>query len=148
MNEILDGPSIEISLANDLREIAGTAGQIDAFCESHELASQIAYAVNLSIDEILSYTIIHGYDDDEPRRIELIVRLEGETLVAIIVDDSRAFDPSLVSQPVIEPSIEDRDLGGLGLYLVQQMMDGVGYRRTDGCNIVTLTKNTAAGEAL
>ena len=42
---------------------------------------------------------------------------------------------------------EDRDLGGLGLYLVQQMMDGVAYQRTDGCNVVTLTKNTAADEA-
>ena len=147
MNEVLDDPSIEFSLANDLREISRTAAQIDAFCEAHALASQIAYAVNLSIDEILTNTISYGYDDDEPHRIELIVRLEDETLVVVIVDDSRAFDPSLLQQPDVDASIEDRALGGLGLFLVQQMMDGVAYQRRDGCNVVTLTKSTAVGEA-
>ena len=147
MNEVLDDPSIELSLANDLREISRTAAQIDGFCEAHALASQIAYAVSLSIDEILTNTISYGYDDDEPHRIELIVRLEDETLVVVIVDDSRAFDPSLLQEPDIDASIEDRALGGLGLFLVQQMMDGVAYQRRDGCNVVTLTKSTAASEA-
>ena len=41
-------------------------------------------------------------------------------------------------------SIEGRALGGLGLLLVQQMMDDVEYQRRDGCNVVTLTKSTGA----
>ena len=147
MNEVLDDPFIEISLANDLREIAAAAAKIDAFCEAHTLASQIAYAVNLAIDEILTNTISYGYDDDETHRIELILRLEGEALVVVIVDDSRAFDPSLAQQPDIGASVEDRDLGGLGLFLVQQMMDGVAYQRVDDCNVVTLTKSTAVDDA-
>ena len=147
MNEVLDDCWVEISLSNDLREISAAAAKIDAFCESHTLAEQIAYAVNLAIDEILTNTISYGYDDEESHRIELVVRLEGDTLVVVIVDDSRAFDPSLLSQPDIEASIEERAVGGLGLFLVQQMMDGVAYQRREGCNVVTLTKNTVAGEA-
>ena len=147
MNEVLDDPFIEISLANDLREIAAAAAKIDEFCESLTLEAQIAYAVNLAIDEILTNTISYGYDDDETHRIELILRLEGEILVVVIVDDSRAFDPSLATDPDVDASVEDRDLGGLGLFLVQQMMDGVAYQRIDDCNVVTLTKNTAADEA-
>lgn len=143
MGEALEFADIEISLVNDLREIAGVAAQIDEFCAAQELSPQIAYAVNLSIDEILTNTISYGYEDDEPHQIELIVRLEGETLVVVIVDDSRAFDPSLALEPDIDAPIEERALGGLGLFLVQQMMDGVNYQRRGGCNVVALTKSTS-----
>ena len=145
MAEHADGVSLEISLVNDLREISGVAARIDEFCAARELPEQIAYAVNLAIDEILTNTISYGYDDDDPHRIELIVRLEAGALIVVTVDDSRAFDPSLV-EPVrdFDSSIEDRALGGLGLFLVQQMMDDVEYQRRDGCNVVTLTKSTVA----
>ena len=69
--------------------------------------------------------------------------MEDEKLVVVIVDDSRAFDSSQVRDPDIEASLEDRVPGGLGLFLVHEMMDGVEYRRMDGCNVVTLTKSTA-----
>lgn len=133
---------LEISLVNDLREIAGTAARIDAFCSARDLGPQVAYAINLVIDEILTNTISHGYDDDEPHRIEIIVRAEGETLVVVIVDDGRAFDPSQVQDVDLAAPLDDRAPGGLGLLLVHEMMDGVEYQRLDGCNVVTLTKNT------
>ncbi len=145
MDEALDDDTLEISLVNDLREIAGVAARIDGFCSARDMAPQIGYAVNLSIDEILTNTISYGYDDDDPHRIEITVRLEGEKLVVVIVDDSRTFDPSQMRDPDIEASIEDRAVGGLGLFLVQQMMDSVEYQRRDGCNVVTLTKNTTEG---
>ena len=145
MSAAVDDAGIEISLANDLREIAGVAAKIDEFCTERSIASEIGYAVNLAIDEILTNTISYGYgDDDEPHRIELIVGLEDEILFVVIVDDSRAFDPSLISEPDLEAPLDERALGGLGLFLVQQMMDGVDYQRRDGCNVVTLTKSTAA----
>ena len=141
-----DGASLEISLVNDLREIAAVAAKVDEFCTAKGLSAQIAYATNLAIDEILTNTISHGYDDDEPHRIELILRLEADALIVVTVDDSRAFDPSQVQQvPDLEPSLDDRALGGLGIFLVQQMMDHVEYQRRDGCNVVTLTKSTDGG---
>ena len=138
-----DGASLEISLVNDLREIAGVAAKIDEFCAARGLAAQLAYAVNLAIEEILTNTISYGYDDDDPHRIELILRLEPGALVVVTVDDSRAFDPSQVEPaPDLQSSLEERAPGGLGLFLVQQMMDEVEYQRRDGCNVVMLTKST------
>ena len=142
----LDDNVLEISLANDLREIAGAAEKIDAYCESHALSPDIAYAVNLSIDEILTNTINYGYDDDEPHRIELVLRLQTDALVIVIVDDSRRFDPTATPDPDIEASLDERDVGGLGLFLVHQMMDGVEYERADDRNVVTLTKSTAPSD--
>ena len=132
-------------LANELREIAGVAAQIDEFCAAHDLR-HVAYAVNLAIDEILTNTISYGYEDDERHQIEIIVRVEAEALVVVIVDDSMPFDLALAPERDLEASLEDTPLGGLGLFLVHQMMDSVEYRREEGCNVVTLVKNTEQGE--
>lgn len=144
----MDG-TIEIGLANDLREIAGAAARIDGFCGERGLAPEAAYAVNLAVEELLTNTITHGYDDDDAaHRIEIIVRLEGVTLVVAIVDDGTAFDPTRAPVPdaCATAALEDGALGGLGLLLVNRMMDTVEYQRRAGCNVVTLTKGTA-GEA-
>ena len=93
--------------------------------------------------EILTNTTTYGDDDAEPHRIEIVVSMEGDTIVILIVDDSNAFDLSRDPESDVHLPIEDRALGGIGLFLVHQMMDGVDYRRMGGCNVVTLTKNTA-----
>ena len=142
MSETVADNTLELSLANDLSEIARAAERIEEFCGAREVAPQIAYAVNLAIDEVLSNTIGYGYDDDERHRIDLSLRQEGGALVVVIVDDGREFDSSIERTPDVEAPLEERALGGLGLFLVHQMMDGVEYRRRDGRNIVTLTKHT------
>ncbi len=134
---------LEIALASEQREIAGVATKVDTFCEAHEISPEIAYAINLSIDEILTNTIRYGYDDDEPHRIEIAVRRVVDSLVVVIVDDGRPFDLSSPPQADVEASLDEREVGGLGLFLVHRMMDKVEYGRADGRNVVTLTKSTA-----
>ena len=147
MKEIVNDNALELSLANDLSEIARAAERIEEFCEALALAPQVTYAVNLAIDEILTNTINYGYDDDEAHRIELTLRLEDGKLIVVMVDDGREFDSSLEREPELEASLEERALGGLGLFLVHQMMDDIVYRRQDGRNIVTLTKSSPAGDS-
>ena len=133
---------LELSLVNDLREIGAAAEKVDAFCEAQGISMQVAYAVNLSIDEILTNTISYGYDDDAEHRIDLTFRVDGETLVVVIVDDGRPFDSSTEREPDVDATIEERALGGLGLFLVQQMMDEMAYERRDDRNVITLRKST------
>ena len=138
--------AIDIPLVNDLREIARVAARIDGFCSERDVPSETAYAVNLALDELLTNTVSHGYDDDEPHRIMVLVRLEDGTLVVMVVDDGGAFDPTKAPERDAEPSLEDPDIGGLGLLLVNRMMDGVAWQRRAGCNVVTLTKNVKGAE--
>ena len=135
--------NVEISLENDLRKIARVAARIDEFCSAQGVGPEIAFPVNLAVDELLTNTISYGYDDDERHRIEVVVRLEGDTLVVVIVDDSAPFDPTEVREPDLDAPIEEREVGGLGLLLVNRTMDSVEYRRRSGCNVVTLTRDTS-----
>ncbi len=142
MDETVSDGALELSLVNDLQEIGTAAVKIDEFCEARSLSPQIAYAINLSIDEILTNTISYGYDDEAEHRIDLTLRQEGDTLVVVIVDDGKAFNSSLEREPNLDADLEERALGGLGLFLVQQMMDDVDYRRRDAFNVITLRKST------
>ena len=111
---VLGDDTLEFSLANDLREMSVVAAEIDDFCTAQQLATEIAYAANLAIEELLTNSISHGYDDDEPHRIEIILRREPDDLVIVIVDDSAPFYPSRAPGPDVAAPLADRDPGGLG----------------------------------
>ena len=135
---------IDISMANDLGELPDIAERIDAFCAAADVDSGIAYAVNLALDELLTNIVSYGYPDEDAHRIEIAVRRDGGALVVTIVDDSIAFDPRQVPEVDTEAPLHERDPGGLGLLLVNTMMDDVDYRREDGRNVTILTKGPAA----
>ena len=131
---------LHLSLNNDLRELAVAAERVDAFCAEHGVSPDIAFAVNVSVDELLTNTISYGFDDGDSHRIEMTVRLEDGVLEVELVDDATPYDPTRAPHPDIDASIEDRPIGGLGVHFVRALMDGFRYRRSDGRNIVTLTK--------
>ena len=68
--------------------------------------------------------------------------MDGSFIVVEITDDAKPFDPTGLAQPDIGAALEDRPIGGLGIHLVQEMMDGFQYCRSRRHNIVTLTKET------
>ena len=140
----MDEDRLDMSLANDAAEIARVAERIDEFCAAGAVEPAVAYAVNLALDELLSNIISYGYRDEEAHRIELAVRRDGGALVVTIVDDSIEFDPRQVPDTDTDAPLHERDPGGLGLLLVNTMMDSVDYRREDGRNVTTLAKGPAA----
>lgn len=123
------------------------AEHVKAFCAEHGVAPEIAFAVNVSIDELLTNTISYGYDDSDGHRIEMTVRMEGSVLVVELSDDAKPYDPTAAPHPDIDAPIERRPIGGLGVHFVRELMDSFRYRRSGGRNIVTLTMETRHGRA-
>ncbi len=137
---------LEISLINDLGQLAVAAERVDEFCADNGVSTRIAFAVNVSVDELLTNTINYGYDDDGRHDISMTVRMEDSVMVVEINDDARPFDPTSIPEPDLEAAIINRPIGGLGAHLVRNMIDGFHYRRSNGRNIVTLTKDTKDAE--
>lgn len=111
------------------------------------MAPEIAFAVNVSVDELLTNTISYGYDDTDRHRIEMTVRMDGSVLVIELSDDAKPYDPTAAPHPDIDAPIEKRPIGGLGVHFVRELMDSFRYRRGDGRNIVTLTRETRLDRA-
>ena len=91
-------------------------------------------------DELLNNIISYAYPDEDEHEIEIRIELSGNDLVITIADDGIPFNPFQKEDPNIKLSIEDREIGGLGIHLVRQMTDKVSYQRKIDKNVVTLVK--------
>ncbi|MEQ1956162.1 ATP-binding protein [Mesorhizobium sp. CN2-181] len=136
----LHPPALRLSIANDLAEIGRIAPVIEEFCAEHGLGEEVAHAVNLSLDELLTNTISYGFEDGGQHAIDIALEAAGDRATVTIRDDAVAFDPTEAGDPDLDLDLDDRPIGGLGIHIVRAMMDEVRYARIDGHNQLTLTK--------
>ena len=66
--------------------------------------------------------------------------VEGGTATFRLIDGGAPFDPLAKEDPDIELSGEERGIGGLGIFMVKNMVDEINYEYSDGCNRLTLQK--------
>jgi serine/threonine-protein kinase RsbW/sigma-B regulation protein RsbU (phosphoserine phosphatase) len=136
----LDPHAMHLAVRNDLSEIGRIAPLVEAYCAERGLDPEIAFAINLSLDEILTNTISYGYDDAAEHGIEIEIAAADGQVTVTVRDDARAFDPTAAETPDLDADIDERPIGGLGIHLVRTLMDAVAYRRSGGRNHLTLTK--------
>lgn len=129
-----------ISIRNDLHEIRRVGQMIEAFVASHGLPSSLGRDFALASDELLTNVISHGYDDEQTHAIHLQIRCDAAVLVLRLEDEGRAYNPLSAPTPDLTAELLDRSVGGLGIYLVRQLMDQVEYGREANKNILVLTK--------
>jgi serine/threonine-protein kinase RsbW len=107
-----------------------------------KLSSSLILSVNLVIEETVTNIISYGYDDNKFHDIELYFEKTGEELKLEICDDGHEFDPTLRDEPDIMLELDERPVGGLGIFLVRKLMDHVTYKRSGNKNHLFLTKRT------
>ncbi len=99
-----------------------------------------AYALVQAVDECATNIIEHGYRH-QPGSIEIEVDRVNETLTLVLRDHAPLFDPTGVPPPDLTRPLQEREPGGLGIYLTRQMVDHWQYRALpDGGNELTLFK--------
>ncbi len=112
----------------------------DTFSAAQGIAGPSSQAVQVALDEVLSNTVRSGFGADGSGQIDVRFEIEGGVLEILVVDDGRAFDPLARPEPDLQAPLEARPVGGLGIYLVRQLMDSVEYERRDGRNRLRLRK--------
>ena len=133
--------TLELRLAGRLEEIDRCNAEFGAFSESHGLPEKIRRSVNLVFDDLLNNVISYGYDDEGANH-EILVRvdLSPRELTIQVEDDGRPFNPFSTLDPDTSLGIEERDIGGLGIHLIRELMDTSTYTRRTDRNVVTLRK--------
>ena len=105
------------------------------------LEDHAAWQVQLAVDEAATNIIQHGYAEHDPGEIELGWRLEDGQLTVTLRDRGRRFDPDGVPEPDISSPLEERQAGGLGLYLMGKLMDVVRFDFDEQTgNVLTMVK--------
>jgi len=94
------------------------------------------FQLNLALEEAAVNVMNYAYEGEG--LIKLSVSSNGQEIVFVMEDEGKEFDPTKVKDPDITLSAEKREIGGLGIFLVQQFMESMAYSRKDGKNVLTM----------
>lgn len=116
------------------------AGEVEGLGEREAWPDSLVFKVNLVLEEvginILSYG---GESGGSWPEFEIVINSEEDSLTIEVSDQGRPFDPlSEAPKPSLSAGIEERAIGGLGVHLVQTMMDDTSYRHSGGKNRLTM----------
>lgn len=100
-----------------------------------------AYDAALAVDELVTNIIVHGYRH-ETGFVQIQARHQADALVVTLRDQARPFNPTTVEKPDLTRPLEERRIGGLGVYLARTLTDNMIYQWTpEGGNELILIKN-------
>ena len=129
-----------IVMRNDIQQIP----TLSEWIEGLDIPAELNMPINLALEEIVSNVMLYAYPgrDDGKVFVEYIrdKGADGERLIFTVSDSGIAFDPTQKEEADITLSAEEREIGGLGIHLVRQLMDEIRYERIEDKNILTLVK--------
>ena len=129
-----------IILANDIAEISRLNMFVEEIGEEFSLAPDVTFNLNLVLEEAVVNIINYAYPKEEHQTIYLSARLRNGSIVLVLTDTGKEFDPTMVPEADITLSADERQIGGLGIFLIRQIMNEVKYERIEGKNVLTLEK--------
>lgn len=133
---------LDLVLKNTIPEIGRAVEAFEAFAEGAKIPMPAVRSLNLALDDLLNNVVSYAYEDEGEHEIRVHVELGEGRVTVTIRDDGRPFNPFGSVDPDTSMPLEDREIGGLGIHLVEQMMDEVDYHRRIDENVVTVVKYT------
>ncbi len=127
-------------LHNDVGEVPQLAAFVDEVCETLGLDATATMSMNLAIEEAVVNVMNYAYPPGTVGNVSIEAQANDERLKFVITDSGKPFDPTARADVDTTLSVEERDIGGLGIHLVRQLMDTINYERLNGMNVLTLRK--------
>ena len=130
-----------IIMKNEMTEVGRMRGFFFSVCREHDIDEDMVKTLNLAVEECVANVINYAYPKGTRGHVELTAKVTDGIITLVIKDHGGAFDPTQQPDVDIEASLEDRPIGGLGIFLAKTIMDTMHYERTvDGYNVLTITK--------
>lgn len=97
--------------------------------------------IDVAIDELFSNICYYAYEEDKKGKAKIVLDFYDENHVAIIFEDiGKPYNPLLKKDPDSSATLDDRQIGGLGIYIVKNTMDNMEYKNVNGHNILKISK--------
>jgi len=133
--------NICFQLRNDLSELETLRTELERFKADADIPEKTLLEVNLILDELFTNVVSCGFRDAEEHWVKITLCREGNVLTLCVRDDGVPFNPTALHDPDTCCPMEERRIGGMGIFLIRRLTDEMTYHRTDTDNIVTLRKN-------
>jgi len=131
-----------LSIASIYEKVGEACCSLRELCSSIEIEKKVCSEMELCLTEALNNVIKHAYKEDPDQKIDLTYSLKGKELEIIIEDygigRTNLGEPSLIYDPEDINSLPE---GGMGLFIIKNLMDFVSYYRIEGKNTFIMRKN-------
>ena len=129
-----------LEMENDIGQIPKLEAFIGNIAKRRPLDSGLVSSINLALEEAVSNVIMYAYPKGTEGTLSIDSKDSTGMLEFTLTDSGTEFDPTLAPKPDTSLGVDQRRIGGLGIYLLRSIMDDVTYERRDGKNILKMTK--------
>ncbi|MGE3319117.1 MAG: ATP-binding protein [Candidatus Berkiella sp.] len=138
----MTSPHLTLHFANSAEEAPRIARRIEYFLHEKKISDSIINKILLCVDELITNIIAHAYTDKQEHAVLLDCKIQDGRIELELRDDGVQFDPTTQTRPNVKLSLENRDIGGLGIHLVMTLMDKVEYQREGDFNVLKASIST------
>ncbi len=131
----------ELSLDAVVENIDTVTNFVNEQLEQYDCPSKAQIQIDIAIDELFSNIARYAYNPDVgPATVRVEVLEDPLSVVITFIDHGMPYDPLSTEDPDLTLSAEERQIGGLGIYMVKKSMDEIAYEYKDGQNILRIKK--------
>ncbi|SCX84133.1 ATP-binding protein [Desulfoluna spongiiphila] len=141
----MDSKKITFAIDSNLRDVSLIGLSINKICSQIPLTDVEVYQIEACVVEAINNTIEHAYKHTTGNRVEVDVDLYLDRIAFKVCDTGQSMDPAITPSLDFDPDDLDKlPEGGMGLFIIHQVMDQVAYRTDKGKNILEMTKTFGA----
>ena len=130
-----------IALDSDIAELERLKAFIDKFCEVESVQEGICIQLQIALEELVLNTMNYGQCEPKEGAIGLSMKRQGDELIIVFSDTGMSFNPLEAPPPDLTGDVRDRQVGGLGIHLVRNLVESIRYERREGRNFLYFTKH-------
>lgn len=131
----------EITLKSDINNIPQVTELVESYLEENEVPPKVMMQFNIAIDELFSNICYYAYEEPGDVKVSIDITDDPKAVELEFRDWGVPYDPLNKEDPDVTLSAEERQIGGLGIFMVKKTMDEMSYSYEDGQNILKLVKN-------
>ena len=135
--------ALKINLTNNISDLTILVTKLEQFFQENNTSS-ISMPMTLVLEELFTNTITHGASDGREVFIEVNLDIDKDELVMSYIDNGIPFNVLELPEPDLTASIENREVGGLGVHYVKTLTDSVEYEYLDKQNILKMKKKLSS----
>jgi anti-sigma regulatory factor (Ser/Thr protein kinase) len=129
----------KIKINATLKELPLVTDFIEEICDEMDVTPKDSYSIMLIVEELVTNVCKHSYPEGSGT-LEVTIDHHETYCTLIFTDSGIPFNPTQVPAPNTKLSLDERQIGGLGIFFVRQNSDEFHYSRQNGQNIVTIIK--------
>ena len=129
-----------VQITNQRDQVDTVRKFFDDYSKENKLTEKTVHDIQMALDELLTNIVNYGYEDSDEHKIDVRFGINDDAVRVEIIDDSKPYNILEQENPDISLSVEDKPIGGLGIFLIKKLMSNVDYYTEEGKNHLVMTE--------